>query len=190
MCSSSKHSERPWLYWKPSALGKLKALPSVVALEAPSPWQTWFLKVFLCILEDKLISLTFGMPYLVLQRSLSNSPQDTDWRGETKKALCKGMAVKTFLSSFFGSSSSLWVKMKPATSLTVFPQTAMFGNFWQWERWYFEGVVEFSQWQNYNNISCFYHTVITGNVSYSAFFKNSLNLEIYFALILKIKCIW
>lgn len=165
--------ERPWLYWKPSASGKVKDSPSAVAFEAPSPLQIWFLKVFLSISKNKMNSLKFGMPYLFWGGVLATPPWTLTEEERLRKHCAKVRLSKYFSLRFFGSNSHLWVKKKPATSLTVFPHMAMFGNFWQWERWYLEGVVGFSQWQNYNNNSCFYHTVNTGNVSYSAFYKHA-----------------
>lgn len=102
--------KRPWLCGKAPTSGKVKASHSVVALEAHSASHIWFLKVFLSIFENKLISLTVDMPYLVLGRSPSNSPRTLAEEETLRKCCAKVRLLKHFSVCFLEATPGCGLK--------------------------------------------------------------------------------
>lgn len=104
--------------------------------------------------EKKLISLTFSMLYLVLGGSPSKSPRTLAEEERLRKHCAKVWLSKHFSVHFLEATPGCGLKRSQPVLLTVFPHMAMFGHFCWWGTRYFEAVVGFPQWQNYNNISC------------------------------------
>lgn len=113
--------ERPWLCWKPSASGKVKASPPVVALVAHSPLHIWFLKVFLIIFENKLVFLIFSMPYLVLGRSPNNSPRTVAEEQRLRKCCAKVSLSKHFPVCFLEATPGCGLQKEARQSSDCIP---------------------------------------------------------------------
>lgn len=188
MCSSSKQFRKDLGSTEDqSASGKVKALPSVVALEAPFPLQTWFLKVLLSIFENKLISLKFGMPYLFWGGVPATPPRtltEEERQSTVQRYDCQNISLFIFLEA------------TPVCGLKRSqPLLCVYSHIWQC-------LVVFGnekddilkEWLSFLNdkivIIPHVSTTVSSLVMYRTLLFSRMNLEIYLALILKIKCIW